>query len=74
MCLHKYKSHGVRARDLGGRFIKGESVCPADQSSGLADAVLSVHLRLYENGEVPHLAARNVYSSSGKQGIYRCTF
>jgi hypothetical protein len=50
MCPHKKKSQGVRSGDLPSVWL--------DQSSGLADAHLGVHVQLYENGEVPHLAER----------------
>jgi hypothetical protein len=39
------------------------------QSSGMADARLEIHVRLYKTGEVPHLGGRKFHSSSFKQGI-----
>jgi hypothetical protein len=43
---------------LGATSSKESPPVRLDQSSGLADAHLGVHVRLYENGEVPHLAGR----------------
>ena len=60
-CPHKKKSHGVRSRDHGSHFIKGESVCPAQ-----AIQQFSVHVWLCENWEMSHLTGRNSHSSSTK--------
>jgi hypothetical protein len=58
MSPYKKKSQGVRSGYFGATSSKECPPVRIDQSSGLADAHLGVHVRLYENGEVPHLARR----------------